>query len=401
MYKITASLSFYWHFLLDITLTHVFVIAFLSAGFPYIASFFMSTDAILKVTLSIIMSRFVARIHKSVRGLVSIIIRFLLIGVWFIAISELPIANLSLLIFIPFITFKLLMLFDSFLSADFVFSLRDKFNVDLTQTAAAQNILVRSSTAIAPAIAMILLSSLYANYIFVTLSAIVWLLSTVLLRSVFFSNSEKSTIHHEQSKSLTQLLTNPIMRWGFLFQITGNIAFAGVAFLLLANLKLNGHILLNEITVLYSVFLIIQFAVLLFGQRMIPVSKFSHIGVMIGICGLFVFSSGFYSSSVLRYFMCAGIGLTYSFVISAIQKLVTSRLQSEGFIEYVGWAQMTGRLTSFLSTSTLGLILSFGYSPNTLLIWCGIIGMIAPIILTFFGDVSRINSMREVYNQDS
>lgn len=381
MYKILTAFSLYWHFILDTLLTHIFVIAFLNAGFSLVAAILMSTDAILKVGLSVYISRFVARFPLSVRGRASVILRLILIGIWFLAVSQLLFKNISFFIFIPFMVFKLMMVVDSSLSAEFVFLLREYFRIDLTQSAAAQNILARASTAVAPAAAITMLYLPYTIVIIFIIAIVIGISCTFFLRKIFFSPSTNIfSFSHERSFLLADLLANPLMRWGLLFQVVGNLAFAGVAFLLLAELKINEHIFLNEITALYLAFLLAQGAALIFGEKIVPASKCVHVGYMMVVCGLFVFGASIIHPGLARLVICGGIGMCYSFMLSAIQKVVTTHLRGPGFIEYAGWAQTLGRFISFLSTSTLGMCMSVSFSASTLLMICGLIGIFGALL---------------------
>jgi hypothetical protein len=81
--------------------------------------------------------------------------------------------------------------------------------------------------------------------------------------------------------------------------------------------------------------------------------------------------------------ICVGIGLSYSFSLSAVQKIIIAKLQGISFAEYIGWAQMVGRLSSIASTIILGLAMSAGWSLSLLLVLCGVLGIAGSIFLLF------------------
>src|SRR3990167_2766817 len=105
--KLISVFALYWQLSLDTVLTHVFVITFLITGFPAIAAFLMSIDALFKITLSVLMSRITLSIPPSIRGKVSATLKFSLIIIWFISVSQLSINKNSSGVFIPFILFKI------------------------------------------------------------------------------------------------------------------------------------------------------------------------------------------------------------------------------------------------------------------------------------------------------
>jgi len=282
-----------------------------------------------------------------------------------------------------FLFFKLLLLLDSYLSAEFIFSLREYYHVDLSQSSAAQNILIRSSTIVAPTIALMLLVSSNLKLIILFSAIAIGGFSTLFLRKVFFSSYGTHSLSYEkQSKALSikKLISNPLMKWGFIFQICGNLSFAGVSFIFLSGISSNASLILNEITLLYFSFFLAQSVVLIFGEKIVPANKYSHVGITIGICGILVLLSGI-SDNAIRLAICSGIGLTYSCSLSAVQKVLVSRMQGPGYTEYVGWAQMMGRLSSIFSTITIGLAVSAGFSPSILLSACGLLGVISAILL--------------------
>jgi hypothetical protein len=379
--KIIAPFLLYWHFSLDTLLTHVFVITFLYAGFPATAAFLMSLDALFRVMFSVLISRLTLHISPAKRGKVSAILRALLVIVWFIAVSQLPITNVSIAIIAPFIIFKIILLFDSFISSEFIFGLKEYFRVDLSQSAAAQNILIRASTAVAPALALMIINVTYASSIIFASAILLYILAVIFLKSIFLASPDKGISSQTEHFTFSKLMENPYMRWGFIFQIIGNLAFAGVSFVLLKELKPQGDIFLNEITMLYTAFLFVQMVVLFMGEDIIPINTTSGVAFTMGICAVAVVIAGFSSTDPIRLMACFIIGLTYSLTLSAVQKVVTTRLRGLGFIEYVGWAQMAGRLTSFISTMTLGFALNSGMSASVLLSICGGLGLVSSSVL--------------------
>lgn len=379
--KLISPFALYWHFSLDTVLTHVFVIAFLITGFPAIAAFLMSADALFKVIFSVLMSRLTLSIPSSVRGQVSAALKLMLVILWFISVSNIPIKQISIGIFIPYILFKIILLFDSFVSAEFIFGLRSYFQIDLSQTAAAQNILIRASVAIAPALALIMLKTAHASLIIFVFAAIVCLLSLLFLKKIFFHNTDNKVEVKNRLLGFRTLMANPYMRWGFIYQIAGNLAFAGVSFILLKELKPHGDLFLNEITMLYLAFLLVQMIVLIYGEDIVPINNVSQISLNMGICAVAVICAAFSDSGLWHLATCFVIGLTYSFTLSGIQKVVTTKLRGPGYIEYVGWAQMAGRFSSFASTMILGFALSFDFSSSVLLAICGFLGLVCSFLL--------------------
>jgi hypothetical protein len=381
--KLISPFALYWHYSLDTLLTHVYVIAFLMAGFPAIAAFFMSVDALFKVLFSISMSRLTLLIPATTRGKVSVVLKLIAIFVWFTAVSLLPINKISFEIFIPFILFKIILMFDSFVSADFIFSLKEYFQVDLSQSAAAQNILIRASVSIAPALALILLNVIHATFIIFTISLVICIINIFFLKKIFINTSGHKILPQSKPLGFLALMNNPYMRWGFIYQVAGNLAFAGVSFLLLKELKPHGDLFLNEITMLYIAFLLVQVAVLLYGEDIIPINRVSQIASCMAICAIAVIFAALFHSGVWRLIACFIIGLSYSCTLSGTQKVVTTKLRGPGYIEYIGWAQMAGRSSSFAITMLLGLGLDFGFTSSVLLAICGLLGLISSSLLTF------------------
>jgi hypothetical protein len=384
MFKLLNTFGLYWHFVLDIILTHIFVIAFLTAGYPTIAASLMTVDSFLKILSSVFISKLVVKIPIVTRGKICLILRFIMILLWISAIIQLPFNNISIALFAPFLIFKIVLLFDTTLSTEFVFSLRELFSVDLSQSAAAQNIIVRSFTALAPAIALLLLFTPYAKMGAFILAIILYLASLPCLIKIFFAPS--LSINYTKSKpsdplTLRQMLSNKLMRWGMLFQLVGNLAFAGISFLLLSQLKPNGHLFLNEITILYTAFFIGQAGILLYGEGIIPANSTRGTAFIMFLSSLFIAAISFAHTSIIRLIFCVGIGITYSLLFSAIQKVVTTNLRGVGFVEYVGWAQTISRMAALSSTLLLGEALSNGISSSSLLILCGLMGMLGSALL--------------------
>lgn len=381
MFKKFASFLLYWHYILDTILTYVIVLFFINTKFTSLAALFLSMDSILKLLLSVFLSRLVVRFSPQIRGRMSVILRLTLIGMWFILIEQIEAYNSSMFIIVAFILFKVAILLDSYLSADFVFLMKEYFNIDFNQNSAAQNMIVRSCIMIAPTGATMIFSMPDMKTIILIFAIILGTLSIIFLRRVFFPSIEPSfTSRPNQPKSFTNLILNPLMRWGIFFHVFVNLAFAGVAFLFLSDTKFNEKLFLNEISLLYVSFFIFQVFVFVFGEKIVMASKCLHISIIIGICGILVIISSI-SNTPIRLITCCGIGLTYSFSLSAIQKILTSKLRGPGFIEYVGWIQMISRLTSFLIMIVLGLAISSGISPSVLLMSCGFLGILAAIFL--------------------
>lgn len=379
--KLIAVISLYWHYSLDTIVTHVFVIAFLSAGFPTIAAILMSIDSLFKVIFSVMMSRVVVLLPSSVRGQLAAVLRLILVILWFFTLRQVSTSNYSIYILIPFIFFKILLLFDSYVSSEFIFDVRQKFQLDLTQSAAAQNILIRASTAIAPSVALIILYMPHASLIAFLFAFVLYILSIISLRSIFFTTINTTFTSQNRPLSLAKLISNPFMRWGFVYQIAGNLAFAGVAFIFLKNLQPHGNLFLNEISILYFAFFLVQIIVLIFGANIIPIYKTTQVALTMGICGSFVIAASLSSPGYFRLVTCMAIGLTYSITISAVQKVVTTKLRGPGFIEYIGWAQTAGRSSSFFITMIFGFALSLGFLPNCLLMICGFLGIVSASLL--------------------
>jgi hypothetical protein len=382
MQRILAAFGLYWHYTLDTVLTHVFVIAFLQMGHPATAAVLMSVDSMLKIVLAVFVSHLSVRISPSLRGRLSAVSKFILIGIGFLATHQISKNCIDITIFIPFLIFKLVLLLDASLSADFIFTLRDHFKVDPTQGTAAQNILTRASTVAAPAIALTLLFNPYANIIIFSLALLVGAFYIILLRKLYFSSPNTSLSHHRrQPLSFIKLIAHPLMRWGLIYQMIANLAFAGVAFLLLVELKPHGNLLINEITLLYAAFFLVQCSVLFLGEKVIPANSTWHIALLMVICSLLIIIASQSPPGIIRLSICALIGLAYSFSISAISKVVTAKIRGEGFVEYMGWVQSTGRLASLMSTIALGVAASRGYLPEALLMCCGLLGMVGAVIL--------------------
>jgi len=389
MNKILTSLGLYWHLILDIILTHVYVIAFLHAGFPATAAVLMSLDSVLKILLSVFISHFIVRLGSSRRYKTSVMIRFILIAIWFAAVFQLPFTDVSMLIVIPYFIFKLLVLLDSILSADLIFAVHETFHIDLSRSAAAQNILARAVTAFAPALALSMLMLAMTKILVLVISALVGVYAAWLMRGILFVKTDHPFQQQENDKfSLTKLIKNPVMKWGISFQILGNLAFAGVAFLLLAQLRLNGNVFFNEITALYAAFLFAQTLVLVFGENAVPLNQPRQIAWLMGICGLLILLTSMNYFIPLKLLLCAGIGLCYSFVLSGLQKVITTKLRGSGFIHYAGWSQTLGRFASLLVIILLGFAMRHGFSAAMLLGVAGGFGMLAAIML---GVISKNN----------
>lgn len=195
-------------------------------------------------------------------------------------------------------------MFDSYVSSEFIFGLRQQFQLDLTQSSAAQNILIRASTTIAPLIALILLFKPYANLIIFIVALILCILSIYFLRDIFFSAITTTYSSQKKPLLLAKLISNPFMRWGLVYQISGNLAFAGVAFIFLKNLQPNSNLILNEISMLYFAFLLVQVIVLIFGENIVPINKTSHVALTMGICGALVIAASLSTPGFLRLAIC-------------------------------------------------------------------------------------------------
>ena len=382
MSKILSTFGFYWHFILDIILTHIFVIAFLTAGYPAIAASLMTVDSLLKISSSVIVSRIAAQFTHLTRGKMCTVLRFILILLWISSILHMPVKSISMDLILPFILFKIILLFDTALSSEFVFSLQELYKIDLTQSSAAQNIIIRSSTAIAPAIAMTVLFSSYAKIGAFVLAILIYTVSLPNLIKIF-SHTGQNNHFSPPSHILTfrSIIANPIMRWGIVFQLFGNLSFAGIAFLLLSQLNPHGYLFLNQITALYAAFFVSQCCILLYGEKCIPATTTRDVAIIMALCSVFVIVSSL-SQGLINLAFCAAIGIVYSVLLSAIQKIVTSRLMGNGFITYIGWSQMIGRLAAFASITLLGAAISAGIGSTLLLVICGIMGICFSILLS-------------------
>ncbi|GEM_PF-5421710 len=380
MTRLFAAFGLYWHIILDLILTHVYAIAFLNAGYASIAAFLIAVDALLKATLMIFLSRLIAPLSSAMRGRLSVLLRFILIAIWYSAVVQLPINSISFSIFLPFILFKIFLSADSSLSTEFIFSLREYFHINISQSAAAMNILMRSGTAIAPAVALMLLTTHYAIWGVILSVFVLGALSTILLRKIFFAQGNHHHFSHKKYTPFSVLIQNPLMYWGFSFQFLANLAFSGVGFLLLAQLRLHGNIFLNEITILYTAFFITQFIVLIWGDAIIFGNQLKHMVWMVIICAVLVLIAGV-SSGFMRLGVCGLIGFVYSLMLSGGQKIITAPLKGEGFVEYSSWAQLIGRSTSFASTAALGVLMNCGLSSSILLLLCGGVGILSAILL--------------------
>jgi hypothetical protein len=383
MLKILAPLGLYWYLILDIILTHVFVIAFLSAGFASVAGFLSALDSIFYIVLLAPLSKLSVRLSPWARGRACAFLRVCLIVIWLVNVKQLPLNQISLLIFISFLFFKFLLVVNSSFSTDFIFIIKEDFNIDVSQSAAAQNILLRSSTAIAPAVALTIFATPSTSLVIVILSIITAILSTIFLRNVFFSPKQNLKIpHHKKHIPLRILIANPLMRFGFTMQVFGNLAFAGVAFLFLSQLDPKGSIFWNEITILYTAFFVVQCAVLFFGDRVIPANKPVHVAVIMALCGFMILISSL-NHGIVKLVICGFIGLTYSLLLSACQKIINYKLKGEGFIEYSSWAAIIGRLVSSFIIITIGIIVNAKIPSDILLTSCGIAGLLGAMGLTF------------------
>jgi len=388
MYKILRKLSpfaLYWHCVLDVFLTHIVAIAFLNMRHPMAAAIMMSLDATFKIILSVPVSRLTIRIPFQTRGNLSAGLKFILIMVWFTVISQISLYSISLVAVVFCLIFKLLVLLDSMLSVEFIFALSELFSISAPQSVAMQNILVRASTAIAPAVGLMILSMRHTKWIILLPMILLGALSVVFLRKILCLGYTGSPSQHStQSLSLKKLFNHGLMRWGLIYQIVGNLAFAGVALLFLAQLNVHGSAFFNEITVLYSAFLMAQCIVLFFGERAIPAANTVHVSFILGICGVLVIVAGLCHPGIIRLGTSGLIGITYSFSLSAVQKVIITPLRGARFLGYMGWAQMAGRSSALVSTTILGMLIGIGALPSILLIVCGLLGTISASSLLLF-----------------
>lgn len=378
------SFGLYWHFILDIILTHVYVIAFLHAGVSIAAALSMSLDSLLRIILLVPLSRIFTQYRSSLRYKISVFLRFLLVGIWFFSIKQFQHNAIMIYALLPYIIFKLLFLIDSTLSADLIFAAHERYHIDLTKSAAAQNIFSRASTAFAPAVALILLNTSNASLAAFLFVIAMGVLSVFSLRSIIF-DSEDLVLPQKNGDILTfsRLISNPLMYWGFAFQFIGNLSFAGVAFLLLSFLKLHGDIFVNEITALYAAFLISQSVVLVRGDGIIPLNKTIQVAFVMGVCGVLIILTSLTHLVTVRLILCSGVGLTYSLLLSGVQKVVTARLKGPGFLSYAAWSQTISRFTSFIITGLLGVAMHYGYPSSMLLMISGVFGVIGALILGY------------------
>lgn len=293
--------------------------------------------------------------------------------------------------------FKLIVIIDSFISSEFIFALRKYYSIDLTQAAAAQNILIRASTAVAPAAALSMLAIPQLNFGIAIFVFILISLSIYQLKDIFFSESNLLADFSKKPLSFSKLISNPYMRWGIAYQFLGNLAFAGVSFLLLKNLPLNADLFFNEITALYFSFFVVQIIILLYGEDIVPANQTSHIAIIMGLTGCFVILASLSHHSVFRLIYCLIIGLLYSFTLSSVQKVVTVKMRGSGYVEYVGWAQMIGRFTSFVVTLLFGFALSLKVDTSILLTTCGLFGIASAFILT----IIKVNKEFQMMKSDS
>lgn len=384
--NILAGLGLYWQYILDTILTHFFVIIFLRNGYPAFAAVLMSIDSLFKAVFSVLSGYVVALIPMAIRGRLSVIFKSTLLILWYLAISVSVKDQLSFFAIILFVIFKIILLIDSFFSAEFIFELKKYLSIDLTQSAAMQNILVRASTAMAPAISLLILFNPNIDLIVLALATLIFGVSIILLRRIYFLSMESISPKYVKPVSISRLIQNPYAAWGFLYQILGNLAFAGVAFLLLRQLPQHPHIFLNEISILYFAFFIVQGIILFFGEDFVPINNTFQIASIMGLCGCFVLLAGICSYEYLRFACCLLIGILYSLTLSAVQKVVITQLRGAGYVEFIGWAQTVGRLSSFSITMLLGFALSIGVNSSLLLTICGALGIMSAILLVNFSN---------------
>lgn len=383
--NIFLPLGFYWQTVLDVILTHVCVLALLKTGFPKAAASFMSLDSLLKIVFSFFLMNYISRIPYSKRKLISISMKLMIACIWAISISIASNINLFMLTCSLFILFKLILHIDLMLCSDFIFHTHKQFKIDLAQSAAVQNILLRASTAIAPLAALAILSMPNVRVIVCLASLSLTILIVTLLRKAFRSAPSFSDKTSSQQLPLAKLMDIPMAKWGLLFQLLFNLSFAGVSFLLLSELTSTSHWFFNGISMLYGAFFIAQLAVIAYGNKIIPVNNTSQMSIAMTLCGLGVLFTGFATTENATLISCVALGFAYSLCLSATPKVVTEKLQNDIYIGYLSWAQIASRGSSLIITILIGFAMSQQFSAHTLLIVCGLVGIISAGLLYKFG----------------
>ena len=140
-------------------------------------------------------------------------------------------------------------------------------------------------------------------------------------------------------------------------------------------------IFFNEITALYAAFLLAQTAVLIFGDDAVPINQPLQISMVMAVCGLLVLLVSMNHFLPSKLLICIGIGVSYSFVLSGMQKVITSKLRVSGFIHYAGWSQAIGRFVSCVVIILLGFAMRHGFSAGILLGISGVLGIFGAMIL--------------------
>jgi hypothetical protein len=268
-----------------------------------------------------------------------------------------------------------------------VFPVPAQRGLDLSQNSSIQNIIARAALAVSPAFALSLTNRKLTVLYFLPALVMLSCIGLSALRSIGKVTPPLEKAGHfpfdkgYRAMSFRSITSSGLMRWGFLYQLTVNFAFAGITYLMVITLKPTSDFALNGLSALYFSFFVYQIVVMFIGDNAIPATKLDNIVYI--VCGTAILSIAIGASSNLwlSIALCSAMGLLYAFELVAVQKILISKLNGPGYLEYSALSKICARIASAASVALLGLGVGIGIPPSSLLIVCGLVGLCSALLL--------------------
>lgn len=376
-----------WHLVLDTTITQFLAIYFAHIQRFDLAAAIAITDSVIKLIFTIPCATLSTRLDLLTRVNICAFQRPALAILWALGfLSFNTDTNIAIIIAI-FVTFKILSIFDTTLSSDFVFLAKDSFGLDLSQSNSIQNIISRASLAIAPAFSLAILAHKLNIACVIGVTLVTIGISTTILKMVLRPQKDRQKgtgPTHNESPSMLRfsgIFGNDFMRWGLLYQTFVNFSFGGISYLLVIKISKNVSLAINELSTLYFFFLIYSVAIAFRGDFIVPARRLQNIAQTVAATAALSIALTISSSLSFNLMLCGAMGLLYAYELAATQKVLTPKLRGPAYIRYSALSKIAGRAASASGVAALGACIEMGMSSASLFLACGLSGLCCAFVL--------------------
>jgi len=387
MHKTARGIFLYWHLVLDTLISQFVAIRVAHSGQLGLAAAVSVTDSLLKITILFPGAQIASRVDLAERVRWSVWLRLMLLAAWLICLFVVEGDDALIVMAVAFLFFKVLFIFDNAISADFLFAARGAFGIELSQAASIQSIVSRGTLAVAPTLGLSFVAH-KLSFVYLCLPAAILsgagVLTLLKMSKVASPSMQSLRIESEVGESrlrIWAIFRNEVMRWGILYQITGNFAFAGITYLLVIELAHSLGVGPNGLTAFYLVFFVFQLIVVVAGDKAIPVRNLSDISCIVITSGLLTIAVGSFRNMVFNIVLCSAMGLLYAIELGSIQKVLIAKLNGPLYLSYAAASKVCARVAAALGVGMLGAAVGAGVGPRSLLIVCGSMGVGSGLLL--------------------